>query len=262
MKKSKEPGTPPAGPAPKRRRIALPRTRRRRAAAAAGGLLVFLLILLACATLGDPLSRAYSRYHAVDWANETWPGHDFRVTDVQFEPVWCYYVTVQASDSIDTHFTLTVVAGIVRRTDYELAVANLQNTKQRFFDSLYSDVQNALTAAGYAPVGGSDFSVTVGDPNLAMDHTLTLDMPYDKGNIPPRTSLWVNGWSDAPDAEQGKAILREVYRIITEAGIDIDEYAVTIYDASYAGRYGASPDADNRDDTYESGWVTGPELAG
>ena len=37
MKKSKEPGTPPAGPAPKRRRIALPRTRRRRAAAAAGG---------------------------------------------------------------------------------------------------------------------------------------------------------------------------------------------------------------------------------
>ena len=173
MKKSKEPGTPPAGPALKRRRIALPRTRRRRAAAAAGGLLVFLLILLACATLGDPLSRAYSRYHAVDWANETWPGHDFRVTDVQFEPFWCYYVTVQASDSIDTHFTLTVVAGIVRRTDYELAVANLQNTKQRFFDSLHSDVQNALTAAGYAPVSGSDFSVTVGDPNLAMDHTLT-----------------------------------------------------------------------------------------
>lgn len=204
MKKSKEPGTPPAGPAPKRRRIALPRTRRRRAAAAAGGLLVFLLILLACATLGDPLSRAYSRYHAVDWANETWPGHDFRVTDVQFEPFWCYYVTVQASDSIDTHFTLTVVAGIVRRTDYELAVANLQNTKQRFFDSLHSDVQNALTAAGYAPVGGSDFVVTVGDPNLAMDHTLTLDMPYDKGDIPPRTSLWVNGWSDAPTPNRGK----------------------------------------------------------
>ena len=63
-------------------------------------------------------------------------------------------------------------------------------------------------------------------------------------------------------AKIGDGLLKKFERLITEAGIDIDEYAATIYDASYAGRYGASPDADNRDDTYESGWVTGPELAG
>lgn len=233
----------------------------RRLAAVAGLALTMFLVLLACATLGDPLSRAYSTRHAVDYANETWPGHDFYIVDVQFYPFWRYTVGLQAADSIDTHFTVEVSTGIVRRTGYEQWVASLQNTRQRLHDSLHSDVQAALDAAGYAPVGGSDFVVTVGDPAYgscpAQDHTFTLDMPYDKGDIPPQTTLWVNGWSDAPDSMQGNAILRKLYSIMTGAGIDIDEYAVTLYDAGDA----AGSAADTQDDTYESGWVTAGELA-
>ena len=168
-----------------RRRARRPRTGpRRRAAAAAGVALVLFLLLNACATLGDPLSRAYSRAHALDYANENWPGHDFYIVQTSFSPFWNYNVTVQAADSIDTRFTLRVGTGIVRWTDYDTVVAQKINTLSRFNDSLQADVQAAFAAAGFSPFEATDFLVTIGETA-----ELTLDMPYDKGNIIPKTSL-------------------------------------------------------------------------
>ena len=55
-----------------------PRTKGRRAAALAGGILIVLLILFVAGyVLGDPVSLAWARHHAMDYANEQWPGNDF-----------------------------------------------------------------------------------------------------------------------------------------------------------------------------------------
>lgn len=199
-----------------RRRARRPRTGpRRRAAAVAGVALVLFLLLNACATLGDPLSRAYSRAHALDYANENWPGHDFYIVQTSFSPFWNYNVTVQAADSIDT----------------------------RFNDSLQADVQAAFTAAGFSPFEATDFLVTIGETT-----ELTLDMPYDKGNIAPRTSLFIFGFSDAPGADAAEEILRGAKAVMTEYGIDIDEYNVRMYDGLY-------------NELYDTGWRPAGSIA-
>ena len=102
------------------------------------------------------------------------------------------------------------------------------NTLSRFNDSLQADVQAAFTAAGFSPFEATDFLVTIGETT-----ELTLDMPYDKGNIAPRTSLFIFGFSDAPGADAAEEILRSAKAVMTEYGIDIDEYCVTMYDGRY-----------------------------
>ena len=234
-----------------RRRARRPRTGpRRRAAAAAGVALVLFLLLNACATLGDPLSRAYSRAHALDYANENWPGHDFYIVQTSFSPFWNYNVTVQAADSIDTRFTLRVGTGIVRWTDYDTVVAQKINTLNRFNDSLQADVQAAFTAAGFSPFEATDFLVTIGETA-----ELTLDMPYDKGDIAPKTSLFIFGFSDAPGADAAEEILRGAKAVMTEYGIDIDEYCVTMYDGRYNEIDGAVQNG------YDTGWRPAGSIA-
>lgn len=241
------PSAAPAG----RRKPRRPRTKaRRRAALAAGIGLVAFLVLLACAALGDPLSRAYSRAHALDYANENWPGHDFYIVETDFFPYWNYNVTVQAADSVDTRFTLRVGTGIVRWTDYDTVVGLKYNTLNRFEDSLQADVQAAFTAAGFSPFEATDFLATIGDTA-----ELALDMPYDMRDIAPKTSLFIFGFSDAPGADAAEEILRGAKAVMTEYGIDIDEYCVRMYDGLHNEMDGAVQN------TYDTGWRPADSIA-
>ena len=152
---------------------------RRRLAAAAGIALLVVLGLFAASLLGDPLSRAYSVHHAVDYANETWPGQNFQVTEVSFSPGWSYQVKVQSSTSQDTRFSLRVELGVVRSTDYASQVETLNNTRSRIDAALTADVRAAMEAAG---IRIDRYSVDIYDAHAPYEENST-DNTWSSGQV-------------------------------------------------------------------------------
>lgn len=236
-----------------------PRSKRnRRLAAAAGIALLAVLVLFAASLLGDPLSRAYSVHHAVDYANETWPGQDFQVTEVRFSPGWSYQVTVQSSTSQDTRFSLWVELGVVRSTDYATQVESLANTRTRIETALMEDVRAAMDAAGFAPFGATDFVIGYGGEGqqgaALAEQGFALDMPYDKGNLPVVVNLEIFGFDNQPRQELGEQVLQDAKAAMEAAGIKIDRYSVDIYDAH------ASYEESSADNTWSSGFVPADQI--
>lgn len=231
---------------------------RRRLAAAAGIALLVVLGLFAASLLGDPLSRAYSVHHAVDYANETWPGQDFQVTEVSFSPGWSYQVTVQSSTSQDTRFSLRVELGVVRSTDYASQVETLNNTRSRIDAALTADVRAAMEAAGFAPFGATDFVIGYGGEGqegaTLAEQGFALDMPYDKANLPVEVSLEIFGFDNQPGQELGQQILHDAKAAMEAAGIRIDRYSVDIYDAH------APYEESSTDNTWSSGQVPADQI--
>ncbi|WP_294498887.1 hypothetical protein [uncultured Gemmiger sp.] len=229
----------------------------RRLAAAAGILLAVLLALFAASMLGDPLSRTYSVRHAVDYANETWPGQDFRAEEVQFTPGWCYQVTVQSSASRDTRFNVWVNFGVVTSTDYDTAVASLYNTRARVDAALSADVRAAMEAAGFAPFGATDFVLSYGaeGQGTPAQQGFTLDMPYDRAAMPMAVNLELFGFDNQPRRELGEQVLRDAKAAMEAAGIRIDSYSVDIYDAH------APYQKDGAGNTWSSGRVPADQIS-
>ena len=129
-----------------------PRTKGRRAAAMAGGILIVLLILFAAGyALGDPVSLAWARHHAMEYANEHWPGNNFTAVYAYNEMGYRYRVRVQSMTSQDTSFDVYLSWGVVRSTTYEEDVTGLNNTRVRITEAVRQDMTTALNNAGMNP---------------------------------------------------------------------------------------------------------------
>lgn len=217
------------------------KTMAKRICAGAGGIAILLLLAVCfCAVCGDPLTKAYSRWHAVEYANEQWPGHAFTAAGIEGGEGFQYTVNVQSSVSVDTNFNVYVQCGIVRSTDYEIWGGTLASAERRFRREIEADLRAALDAAGYEWMG-FDLMFTPDDAHSCPEGRkgVEVDMPYDKTNLPfAIADLYYR--SEDPDAaftqEDAEEWLRQAMRVARDAGIDLTYCQLHLYWGGGEGR--------------------------
>lgn len=206
-----------------------PRTKGRRATAMAGGILIVLLILFAAGyALGDPVSLAWARHHAMEYANEHWPGNNFTAVYAYNEMGYRYWVRVQSMTSQDTSFDVYLSWGVVRSTTYEEDVTGLNNTRVRITEAVRQDMTTALNNAGMNP-DWLDVQPGKGWEGTPEDWGLTLDMPYDPSSLPPLTAYFYLVYTDRlPTEGDANALLKNAKAAFEAAGLDIAYYQVNL----------------------------------
>lgn len=215
-----------------------PRTKAKRRLAAAGGFaIVLVLMLVLIAYTGDPISKHLAMNTAETYANETYPGYDIKAVAASARHWFWYEVIVDSSTSEDTSFLVEVEQGRVTGDSYDDMVGNGGNTWSRIIVQLAGDVGEALSNAGIARRGyglyqdnylGSSGEVPVpseGHPPL------TVDMPYEKSNLPPvALALDLNAPDGVGDPQAAaRQLAQQVKDAMDEAGIDLAAYVITLY---------------------------------
>ena len=215
-----------------------PRTKARRRLAAAGGFaIVLLLIFVLVAYTGDPVTKHLAMNTAEIYANETYPGYDIRAVAASARHWFRYEVIVDSSISEDTSFLVEVEQGRVTGDSYDDMVANGGNTWSRIMVQLDGSVTEALSNAGISHRGYglycNNYLGGSGEvPVPAQGHPpLTIDMPYDKSNLPPVALALDLNVPDGTDDPQAAALelARQVKAAMDEADIDLAAYVVTLY---------------------------------
>lgn len=215
-----------------------PRTKAKRRLAAAGGFaIVLVLVAVLVAYTGDPLSKHLAMDTAETYANETYPGYDIKAVAASARHWFRYEVVLESAVSEDTSFLVEVEQGQVTGDSYDDMVANGGNTWSRIMVYLDGSVTEALSNAGISHRGyglycnnylGSSGEV----PVPAQGHPpLTIDMPYDKSNLPPVALALDLNVPDGADDPQAAALqlARQVKDAMDEAGIDLAAYVITLY---------------------------------
>lgn len=208
------------------KKIAYPKTRLRRALAALGGAAILLLLAVCfCAVCGDPITRAYSQRHAVDFANEQWPGHDFAATGIEGGAGFRYTVNVQSAVSVDTNFNVYVQCGIVRSTDYAVWGGTLRAAERRIRWEIEADVRAALADAGLDWLN-FEVCLTADDAHPCPEGRsgVEVDMPYDKTDLPFASVEFYNRAED-PDVtftqQEADDWLAQAMEALRAAQIDV-----------------------------------------
>lgn len=213
-----------------------PRTKAKRCLAAVGGFaIVLLLALVLIAYTGDPITKHLAIDMAETYANETYPDNDIKAVEASAQHWFRYEVLLESEQSEDTFFSVHVARGKVAGDSYDEMVGNCGNTWNRIMLQLTDDVDAALSAAGISHAGyglyhDNYLSDTGEVPVPAEGHPLlTVDMPYDKGNLPPvalALDLEVSEGTDNPRAAAWEFV-QKVKSAMDAAGIDIAAYQVT-----------------------------------
>ena len=228
-----------------------PRTKAKRRLAAAGGFaIVLFLIFVLVAYTGDPVSKHLAMNTAETYANETYPGYDIKAVAASARHWFRYEVVLESAVSEDTHFLVEVEQGRVTEDSYDETVKNGGNTWDRIIVPLGEDVDAALAEAGISPAGfGLYHEYYLGStgevPVPAEGHpSLTVDMPYDKGDLPPFAIEWefTVGYDEVPDdpAAAAAAWISRAKSAMDAAGIDIAAYQVTYRGADASELYASS----------------------
>lgn len=215
-----------------------PRTKAKRRLAAAGGFaIVLVLVAVLVAYTGDPISKHLAMNTAETYANETYPGYDIKAVAASARHWFRYEVIVDSSTSEDTSFLVEVEQGRVTGDSYDEMVGNGGNTWNRIMMQLDRDVDAALAAAGISYQGyGLSYDNYLGSsgevPVPAGNHPpLTVDMPYDKSNLPPVALALDLNAPDGVDDPQAAArqLARQVKDAMDEEDIDLAAYVITLY---------------------------------
>ena len=220
---------------PRQSRPPKPRTRAKRIAAAAGGFAIVLALLFGYGyCFGGPVSRYLSGRIAARYVEEHHPGETFLMDNsAPADTGYRYIITMQSADSQDTRFVIWVEQGRVTWDSYEEQVSQLINTRARLGEQLRRDVSPALAAAG---MENADFHLEASTDSSAgipaEGHPpFALDMPYDKGTLPPFAIEWefTVGYDEVPDdpAAAAAAWISRAKSAMDAAGIDIAAYQVT-----------------------------------
>lgn len=233
---------------PRQSRPPKPRTRAKRIAAAAGGFAIVLGLLFGYGyCFGGPVSRYLSGRIAARYVDGAYPGLDYtlRATDQSYG--YRYIFEVQSTASPDTRFHIWVNMGRIAWDTYEVDVGSFANTRERLGQQLRQDVAAALAAAGMeTPADTSYWMVVGGSGDTAVPAEghppFALDMPYDKGNLPPvalALDLEIPEGTDDPQAAAWEFV-QQVKSAMDTAGIDIAAYQVTFRGADASELYASS----------------------
>lgn len=226
-----------------------PRTKVKRCLAAVGGFaIVLLLAAVLVAYIGDPITKHLAMNVAETYANETYPDNDIKAVEASAQHWFRYEVLLESEQSADTFFSVYVARGKVTGDSYDEMVGNCGNTWSRIMLQLTDDIDAALSAAGvshagYALYHDNYLSNTGEVPVPAEGHPpLTVDMAYDKGNLPPVALALDLEVPEGTGNSQAAAweFVRQVKAAMDAAGIDIAAYQVT-YRGTDASELYASP---------------------
>lgn len=215
-----------------------PRTKAKRRLAAAGGFaIVLVLAVVLVAYTGDPVTRHLAMNAAETYANAAYPGYDIRAVAASARHWFRYEVILNSEQSADTCFSVDVAQGRVTGDSYDDMVKNGGNTWNRIMFQLAEDVDAALSDAGISHRGyglcHDNYLGSTGEvPVPAEGHPpLTVDMSYDKGDLPPVALALDLNAPDGVDDPQAAAreLARQVRDAMDDAGIDLAAYVITLY---------------------------------
>lgn len=215
-----------------------PRTKAKRRLAAVGGFAIVLVLMgILVAYTGDPVTKHLAMKTAEAYANETYPGYSITAVAASARHWFRYEVVLESAVSEDTDFLVEVGQGRILGDSYDEMVANGGNTWNRILVPLGEDVDAALAKAGISHAGfglyhdnylGSAGEVPVPSEGYP---PLTLDMPYDKSNLPPVALALDLNAPDGAENPQAAALqlAQQVKDTMDEADIDLAAYVVTLY---------------------------------
>ncbi len=204
-----------------------PQKRRRILAGGMGLLLVALLLFLWNGTAGNPISAQIATKKVTAYVKETYPNAGFAVAKAHYNfKTGGYSCFVTSPTSEDTAFSVEYHRGKIR-DDYEYEVANCFSTYRRLDRELDSLVEKIV---------GEQFPHKV---NLLlgsmrgeedMSRTLTLDMPFDRYNLP--LPVEVTLWVDTEDISYSQAarLLLELDSIFQREKLTVDRYTIRLSD--------------------------------
>ncbi len=222
------------------------KSRGKRAAAAVLGILLVLTLLTSIsAVTGNPLIAAIGACRAARYAAGTYGITDAAVSSGKKESVcsFTYWYTVASEHSPDTAFIVQVPLWGGIRDNYEYAVTQLHNTRERLGRERAASAQAALNGTPYADLmqecsveyGYLPPSVPETFPEIPFKDAFTLDMPFDAKAVAVPTLLKITLVGDNASEDELKRILPEIKAAMEQSGLYFDYY--TVYyeksDASY-----------------------------
>lgn len=188
------------------------------AAGAVASVLVAFILLLANGLLGNPVSKALAMHTAKSHVAEHYPKLNLELSQANFDfKRNDYYVTVQSSTSVDTHFTLSMNSwGKLTYDNYEHRVLGLENTRERV-DTLYREqVDGVIDVASFPYPGYIKYGEMHSTPNEALE----LDKEYDVMALAKDYGhLVVYIEDETITAQRAAEILLDMRQLLDEAGI-------------------------------------------
>lgn len=202
-------------------------------------LLVGVVLFYWNAFLGNPISRILANRTAEDYIEEQYPNMEFEEVKANYNfKKGAYGVYLQAKDSVDTHFTLSISqTGEVVNDDYDFYVASKLNTWYRINDG-YSEMVDAIFLADdfpYPPVNNygslqrndkEDAYFLRDSYSLTLDD-LEIDGVYDVKELAKTTGNIVLHTVDSQlNAERAGEMLLEIKEIFDQE--DIPFYTISL----------------------------------
>lgn len=224
---------------------------KKRLAGAAGILIILGLLLAVDAVTGDPFSRAWADWRAVQRAERLYPGQEFSVISGYSGQFFNYGVTVQSTTSTDTRFDVTTDFWLITEDRAEEQVENRWNTCYRMGQEGAEQIAGILAQEApelnLAGVYGTDLNRVELDLAWEPDgegagrshpektpELFPLDGAFDMSilqQVPSRLCLQVN-WTGTPTQEDLDTVLQTLKQVM-----EANDLPVTYYDVHLVPMY-------------------------
>lgn len=218
----------------------------KRAAAAALGILLVLALLTGISTVtGNPLVAAIGARRAARYAADVHGVADAAVSAPKKDRAGnlTYWYTVSSAHSPDTTFLVAVPLVGEITDNYEYAVAQLHNTRDRLGREMAAAAMDALAGTPYGDLA-EQCTVVYGYlppsepetfPEIPFQEAFSLDMPFDAEAVAVPTLLELRLVGAEADEAALHRALSELKAAMEQSGLYFDYYTVSYArpDASY-----------------------------
>jgi hypothetical protein len=171
---------------------------------------------------GNPVSAFFVSGRIRAYAAEQYADFDLSLSKTTYNfKTGSYSSLAQSGKSEDTVFRIYYKSGRIS-DDYAYEVTNCFTTYRRFSDA-FDKLVEGIVAEGFP----YETTMVLGDL-MGETEALTLDAPFDVHALPMEKSLTVSVLSDVRDDARMAELLLELYHLMKDRGIPVDEYTLVL----------------------------------
>ncbi len=175
-------------------------------------LLIIAVVFIANSFLGNPVSSNIAKSKARSYINDKYSHLNLEIKDVGYNlKDGSYFISVNSSTSIDTHFFLSYRDGEIFRDGYDFSVLSGMNTMDRFCD----EYKKSLTPLVQAKTNDVK-NISVIPEKLAKYYDIDLDSAFNK-KLVENVDIVISS-TGGTDAKHLSEILKTTYGVMKENG--------------------------------------------